>query len=208
MITELQKAETLARWAHKSQKDLSNVEYVRHLERVVTRLDACGDHVMTVGWLHDIVEDTVVELQDLRDMGFSAETVEAVDAITHRPGEPLESYWTRVKANPTALVVKLHGDMPDNNDPHRHTSISPEASKRIKDKYARAILHLTAKEPTTPAGKRDAPKLNVGTCGGYPPFDGPGDYVQAPVNGGKWETINDLDDAIREHMYASSSVDE
>jgi hypothetical protein len=204
VITELQKAETLARWAHKSQKDLSNVEYVRHLERVVTRLDACGDHVMTVGWLHDIVEDTVVELQDLRDMGFSAETVEAVDAITHRPGEPLESYWTRVKANPTALVVKLHGDMPDNNDPHRHTSISPEASKRIKDKYARAILHLTAKEPTSPAGKRDAPKLTIP------------DVEYREINGGTWPTvravklpdIDAMDDAIREHMYASSSVDE
>lgn len=196
MITELQKAEMVARWAHKGQTDLSNVDYIRHVERVVKRLDACGDHVMTVAWLHDVVEDTTITITDLEFMGFSRETIEAVNAITHRPGEPLESYWTRVRNNSTALIVKLHGDMPDNNDPHRHTSISHEQSKRIKDKYAKAILHLTAKDPAHPNGRRDAPKLTIPDV----------DYIE--VNGGnKWPTINDLDNALVRYINAAHDDD-
>ena len=39
--------------------------------------------------LHDVVEDTPVKLDDLVDRGFAPHIVQAVDAITKRPQEPL-----------------------------------------------------------------------------------------------------------------------
>lgn len=40
----------------------------------------------TVAWLHDVVEDTSIELSDLGDE-FAPHIVAAVDAITRRVGE-------------------------------------------------------------------------------------------------------------------------
>jgi len=144
-------ATLLARTHHKGQTDVRGVPYITHLERVTERLRYCDWQVRCVGWLHDIVEDTDMTLAWLAEL-FPTEIVDAIDAITHREHEPLESYWTRVKSNPIALIVKLHGDMPDNNDPARWIGLTDDFRDRIGKKYARAIKFLTTPERPPTAG--------------------------------------------------------
>lgn len=87
-----------------------------------------------VGFLHDVVEDTPLTLEDLRTFGFSSDVITAVDAITKREGEALETYLARVKANPLALAVKLN-DIEDNTDPSRLVQLSEGERERLTKKY-------------------------------------------------------------------------
>lgn len=67
----------------------------------------------TVGFLHDIVEDTDVTLEQLTDMGFSSNVVEAVEHMTKRKHEKYNDYLERLIKNDISAKVKLH-DIMDN----------------------------------------------------------------------------------------------
>lgn len=139
-------------------KDLAGKPYFDHLTRVADRVAYCGEDIVAVAWLHDLVEDIgYVSLDDLRAAGWPEEIVQAVDAITQRKDEPLASYWTRVANNRIAWIVKLHGDMPDNNDPARRV-LDTHRNNKIGNKYATAIdffwhhQHVGFPEETVPCG--------------------------------------------------------
>jgi (p)ppGpp synthase/HD superfamily hydrolase len=68
-----------------------------------------------VGVLHDVVENTPVTLQILKEKGYSQEIVDAVDCLTKREGETYEDFIERCKQNPIALKVKI-ADLKDNVD--------------------------------------------------------------------------------------------
>lgn len=131
-------AKRLAERAHAKQTDIAGVPYIQHVQRVAERVAWCGDDVVAVAWLHDVVEDTVVT-QELINLFFSETVARGVEAMTQRKGEPLESYWRRVAANREAFIVKLHGDMPDNNDPSRFAALDTHKAIKIGSKYASAI---------------------------------------------------------------------
>jgi (p)ppGpp synthase/HD superfamily hydrolase len=61
-----------------------------------------------VAYLHDVVEDTNITLEDLEAAGFDYSVVVAVDAITRREGELYFEYIHRVKRNRLAKLVKYH----------------------------------------------------------------------------------------------------
>ena len=63
--------------------------------------------VQLIALLHDVVEDSNITLDDLREIGFPYSVVEAVDAITRRDGEDRIHYLNRVKENALARVVKI-----------------------------------------------------------------------------------------------------
>ena len=64
-----------------------------------------------VGFLHDVVEDTDITFNDLDNMGFSTEVIEALKLLTH--DKKLTSYETYIKGiirsgNHTAINVKIN----------------------------------------------------------------------------------------------------
>jgi len=122
----------LARSAHAGQADKLGVAYIHHPLAVMKRVH--GDDAKIVAMLHDVVEDTPVTLDDLALRGFGPHIVQAVDAITKRPQEPLADSMARVRANPLALIVKL-ADISHNADPKRQKGLSAEARKRLTTKY-------------------------------------------------------------------------
>lgn len=136
-------ARVLARAAHAGQVDKCGEPYIDHPRRVAEAVrEDCGDLDATaVAWLHDVVEDTPVTLDDLRRCGFSERVVGAVDAITKRKGESFVDYYERVKANRLALIVKWH-DVADNADPARLARVAPDTRDRLRVKYERAKLFL------------------------------------------------------------------
>lgn len=131
----------VATWAHRNQTDMAGKPYIDHCERVARAVKdnpvACA-----VGWLHDVVEDTDVTLTDLAKMGFSVEVLAGVKAMTQLPGEDLEHYWGRVRANGHAKLVKVHGDIPDNSDERRLDYLPEHIQVKLRAKYARALEFL------------------------------------------------------------------
>ena len=91
--------------AHHDQTDLQGRPYINHLRRVAEQTSTIEER--TVAWLHDIVEDTAVTLDDLRTYGFRPNIVEAVEAMTRQPGERYDDYAERVLENTLARAVKL-----------------------------------------------------------------------------------------------------
>ena len=134
----LERAIALASIAHAGQVDKQDKPYILHCLRVMLR--GKDDDEKIVGVLHDIIEDTEVTLDDVREYGFSDICVEAVDAMTHRKGQSLTDYYAQVKANSLALRVKSH-DIGDNYE--RIFSIPDEMLRqRLSAKYERALLVL------------------------------------------------------------------
>jgi (p)ppGpp synthase/HD superfamily hydrolase len=139
----VQRAASIARRAHDGQVDKSGNPYLGHLERVAGRASVSGEDAEVVAWLHDVVEDTEVTLDMLRDEGVPDHIITAVDAMTKRPGEDREAYLQRVKANPLALIVKA-ADVADNTAPERLQLLDESTRRRLEEKYAhtRTVLGL------------------------------------------------------------------
>lgn len=154
-------ARQLAEGAHTGQVDKAGAAYIDHPARVAARVS--GDLLAEqVAWLHDVVEDTAVTLDDLRERGFGEEVVVAVDAMSRREGEVSDDYYRRVAAVPLALTVKF-ADLSDNSDPQRLAVLTPEVRMRLQEKYthARRVLRSSATELVRTATSR---MLHVWGC--------------------------------------------
>lgn len=98
-----------------------------------------------VAALHDTVEDCPVSLENLREMGLREELVEAVDSITHRPGERYADYIVRCAENRLARMVKV-ADLLDNTDPVRMARLDGHVQDRLSDKYLAAFDYISEVE--------------------------------------------------------------
>lgn len=136
----VEKAKEIAARAHRGQVDKAGKPYFGHPARVAASLESPEEKI--VGYLHDVVEDTEVELDDLVREGFPPEIVAAVDAVTRRDGEDREDYYVRVLANRTALVVKI-ADMTDNMDESRIEAPTEKDKKRM-ERYRKTLPRLEA----------------------------------------------------------------
>lgn len=112
----IDRAAHVAMMSHGGDKNKHDGElYMLHVHRVAYLVKQANgtDHQIAVAYLHDVVEDTFVTLNDLRLL-FDDSIVKSVDAITKRDGESEDQYLERVKANRDARFVKFFGDSMDN----------------------------------------------------------------------------------------------
>lgn len=101
------RAKKLARTAHAGQVDKQSRDYFdAHLTPIAEALSLWGPEHEALGWLHDIVEDTDVTLDDLRAAGFSEELVSGVDSMTRRD-EPYKALIRRSAADPLGRIGKV-----------------------------------------------------------------------------------------------------
>ncbi len=134
-MSTLERAIEIARKAHEGQFDKGGAPYIGHPLRVMERVGP--EEAKMAAALHDVVEDSSVTLGDLRAEGFPESVVEAVEALTKRPGESYEDFILRAAANKTARTVKL-ADLLDNCDLSRIPDPGPEDCERLR-KYQEAI---------------------------------------------------------------------
>lgn len=136
------KALKLALDNHDGQLDLAGNEYIFHIVQVGKYVKEVTnkDEVLTVAYLHDILEDTQVTEESLKKI-FLNEIVESVIALTRKKNEPYSFYLERVKVNKWATIVKL-ADLRHNIDLSRILSPIERDLKRNK-KYRKAIDFLT-----------------------------------------------------------------
>ena len=131
--------------AHAGQVDRTGVPYIYHPIHLAEQMDT--EDACVVALLHDVIEDSDITLDDLRDMGFSEVQLEGVRLMTHIPPsedmteeEKLEDYLEyvrRIKPNALARQVKL-ADLRHNSDPGRQLE-DTEINKKRLEKYKKAL---------------------------------------------------------------------
>ena len=138
--SQSEKAYEIAKRAHLGQVDKAGEDYIKHPEKVASFVKT--DEEKAVAYLHDVIEDTELTLEDLYEYGFSKEVIEAVDIITKKRGEDYQSYLNSVKKNKLARAVKL-ADLRHNSDLTRLTKVTEKDIER-KEKYQKAINFLNS----------------------------------------------------------------
>lgn len=138
--SQSEKAYEIAKKAHLGQVDKDGEDYIKHPEKVASFVKT--DEEKAVAYLHDVIEDTELTLEDLNEYGFSKEVIEAVDIITKKRGEDYQSYLNSVKNNKLARAVKL-ADLRHNSDLTRLIKVTEKDIKR-KEKYQKAIDFLNS----------------------------------------------------------------
>ncbi len=141
-------------WAselHHGQTDKAGQPYVEHVLRVHQRLlslfpDASID-AEHAALLHDAIEDCGVTADDLRQQGYSQETIKIVEAVTKWP-DGKQTYAERIEhlaqsGHTGALQVKL-ADLSDNSDPARLALLPDDKAASLKLRYEKAIKRLQA----------------------------------------------------------------
>lgn len=131
----LEKAITIATIAHQGQKDKAGQPYILHPLRVMFSTKGEVERICAV--LHDVIEDTDVSMDDLRNEGFSEEVLSVLDAVTKRDGESYDDFISRILPNPVACRVKL-ADLNDNMDLSRIKNPTEKDFQRI-EKYRKAV---------------------------------------------------------------------
>lgn len=127
-MSMLEKAITLAAEQHQGQVDKVGQPYVLHVLRVMFRLDDEDARIAAV--LHDVVEDTDMTLDGLRERGFSEQVVRAVDSLTRRDDETYEQFVARAAFDPIGRKVKI-ADIEDNMDIRRLSEITEHDRERL-----------------------------------------------------------------------------
>lgn len=141
-------ADAIAERAHADQVDKAGEAYIGHPRRVAAHVDRLYPQapagVTAAALLHDVVEDTDITPPALIEAGIPLRVVATVDAVTKRTGEPVESYFERVRADDWAVMVKT-ADLADNTDPKRLARLDAAMRERLTAKYelARRLLGVT-----------------------------------------------------------------
>ncbi len=135
----LKLAEKIATKAHTGQMDKVGVEYINH-PRTVSSM-CVSIEAKIVGWLHDVVEDTDVTFEDLRNSGFPENILEALRCVTKEENYQLDEYYLRIKKNELAREVKL-ADLTHNSDLSRiPESVSEEFKNKMIKKHKQYMLY-------------------------------------------------------------------
>ena len=124
--------------AHLNQKDKSGLPYVFHPFHLAEQME--DENTTIVALLHDIVEDTPCTIDELRNIGFDNQIIEAISLMTHDKSVPYMEYIRQIKLNPIAKAVKL-ADLKHNSDLTRLDVITEKDLKRV-EKYQTAISIL------------------------------------------------------------------
>ena len=138
---QLTHAINIAIKAHANQVDRNGQPYIGHLFRVMTAGQTLEEKI--VGALHDLIEDTHLNLMYLSLEGFSEEVIDAVHALSKLENEDYDHYIRRVMRNDLATRVKLN-DLTDNMDLRRMKTITDDDVIRMR-KYLVAYIQLTDK---------------------------------------------------------------
>ncbi|WJQ79806.1 HD domain-containing protein [Brevibacillus brevis] len=137
-MSTLEKAIYIATQAHEGQVDKGGNPYILHPLRIMLKMSTVETMISAV--LHDVLEDTDVTVEELRNEGFSEEIIAAVIALTRNDDETYMEFVGRTKQNPIARLVKL-GDLEDNSDLSRIPEPTEKDYERLL-RYKRAIKEL------------------------------------------------------------------
>ncbi len=126
------KAELIVRAVFKNIKDKGGNPYLDHLYYVSDNLKDINMKI--VGLLHDLIEDTDITYNDLLEVGFTKNIIDAVELLTKK--EEYDKYIDRIinSNNKIALMVKKV-DLENNMDLSRIKKPTSKDYDRLNNKY-------------------------------------------------------------------------
>ena len=127
-MSTLERAIAIAAKAHEGKVDKAKTPYILRPLRVMLELSTTEERIAAV--LHDVVEDCDITLEHLINEGFSETVIDAIDAVTKRPGEDYEDFVRRAALNSIGRRVKL-ADFVDNSDLSRIANPTEGDHKRL-----------------------------------------------------------------------------
>lgn len=143
LVRMFERAVQLASRAHAGQTDKLGAPYIEHPLAVAELLGPAPEYVRAAAVLHDVVEDTDVTLEAVRQQ-FGARVASLVDALTHRAWETREDYLARIVAHGRWAVKVKRADVAHNTDPARMAALDDATRQRLVRKYARTLAVLDA----------------------------------------------------------------
>lgn len=123
---------------HKNQKDNAGMPYVFHPFHLAEQMSTEEETIVAL--LHDIIEDTQITLEDIKEMGFDDNIIVSLSLLTHKNNEDYDTYIKRIATNKTATIVKIV-DLKHNSDLTRLDYVTDYAYKRTK-KYKKYLNYL------------------------------------------------------------------
>jgi len=130
------KAFDIATFAYNGLVDKSGVDYIYHPLSVARKVSSLGDEYEATALLHDAIEDSELDAEELINMGMPGVVVNAVVILTKKPGVSYLDFVRSIKdsGNVMAIKVKL-ADLEDNMDSSRGYKMPESMAKR----YAKAV---------------------------------------------------------------------
>ena len=133
--------------AHKGQKDLDGKPAVLH--PIAVGLMGSTDSEIKAGFLHDVVEDSDLTIDDLRRKGVDEEVLAALELLTHDKGTDYFEYVSKIanSGNYTAIHTKVN-DLKHNFDRGRKSykrakelndTEKAERLSKINEKHRKAL---------------------------------------------------------------------
>ena len=123
---------------HKDQVDKSGMPYVFHPFHLAEQMD--DEETTITALLHDIVEDTDTTFDDLRELVFSDNVINALKLMTHDKNIDYFEYVKNISKNPIARKVKIK-DLEHNMDTSRLDEVTDKDLERVK-KYKKCYKYL------------------------------------------------------------------
>lgn len=142
-------ARTIATGAHKGQVDKVGVPYIEHCKAVAERLRPFGPTFEAVGWLHDAIEDSNLDREQLIRLGIPEDLATAAWIVSRNPNEPYDRFIDRVanSRNVHAIMCKL-ANLDHNLDVTRGAKLTREHRQRYL--ASREILQAALAKATVP----------------------------------------------------------
>lgn len=136
----LGKAISIASQAFEGVFDKGNNPYILHCLHVMNNVKSDDTRVKIAAVLHDLLEDTGWELQDLKEEGFTDYTLHLLNLVTHKEEDSYEEYINIICTNKDAILIKM-ADIEHNSDFTRLKGVREKDEKRLI-KYAKAYDKL------------------------------------------------------------------
>ena len=121
--------------------DKGGFPYVIHLLKVYSGVSEEIEKICAL--LHDVIEDTDITYDDLRNVGYSEKIIDILTILTKLKGEDYRDYINRIidSKNIHAMNIKL-ADLRHNMDSGRIKNPSPNDVMRITKRYEPAYERI------------------------------------------------------------------
>ena len=124
-----EQAQAIALEAHTGQFRRDGVTpYANHLQAVVGKLE--GNDAKCVAWLHDVLKDTALTEQDLRNKEVPEHIIAAIKLLTKKSDQSYEDYLKGLTESTLATIVKM---------PDMMHNLSDSPTDKQKEKYEKGL---------------------------------------------------------------------
>ena len=134
----LDRAIIIAIAAHTGQFDKAGKPYILHPLTLMLKMDSIVEQ--TVAVLHDVLEDSTCNIDDLRGAGFKENVLIPLNLLTRVDNVSYMEYIKNLSGNPIARKVKIE-DLKHNMNISRLNCVTDKDLKR-NDKYKKSLDFL------------------------------------------------------------------